>query len=218
MSNAKTVLLVRTRLPRQVPDNSDATESSYFWAESVKQHFEANGWQVFDLAVDDAVRAKVEKFLQRPESYLFLFYGHGKEEQMRGQYGIAVIDLANLHLLKNQKVYAVACWTAKTLGQAAANIARYYLGYDKNIFVLSEPYADYLEKCVNKGILMMLDTSSCTIEQARQHIRDEYTHWINHLTDDAGTFNPQKIIIAAGLVRNRDALRLFGDRTATLTN
>jgi len=214
MSNAKTALLVRTRLPS--PD--DATQISYRWAENVKKNFEANGWRVLDLAMEDAIRENVENLLQSPEGYIFLFYGHGRPDQMRGQDKIAVIDLSNLHLLKNQKVYVVACWTAEILGPAVANIARYYLGYDKRIFVLDEPYAAYLEKCVNKGILSMLDASNCTIEQARQYIRDEYTHWINHLTDNATTFDLRRIFAAAGLVHNRDALRLFGDGTATLTN
>lgn len=67
MSNSKTVLIVRTCLPRQCLQKPDATEYSYCWAETVKQHFEANGWRVIDLAVDDAVRAKVEDCLQPPE-------------------------------------------------------------------------------------------------------------------------------------------------------
>ena len=76
MSNDKTVLLVRTRLPS--PD--DATQISYRWAETVKQHFEANGWRVLDLNVDDAVRAKVEDCLRSPKSYVILFYGHGRPD------------------------------------------------------------------------------------------------------------------------------------------
>ncbi|MBM3237437.1 hypothetical protein FJZ31_14200 [Candidatus Poribacteria bacterium] len=74
MSKDKTVLLVRTRLPRQAPKRPDATEYSYRWAESVKQHFEANGWRVLDLAVEDAIRENVENLLQSPESYVFLFF------------------------------------------------------------------------------------------------------------------------------------------------
>jgi len=209
MSNTKTVFLVRTRLPWP-----DATQISYRWTEAVKQHFEANGWQVLDLAVDDAVRANIEDFLQSRESSVFLFYGHGLPDQMCGQDEIAVIDLENLHLLKNQKVYVVACWTAQTLGSAAADIARCYLGYDNEVNVGVESYADYIEKCVNKGILVMLDTPSCMIEQARQLMIDEYEHWIDHFTVGAGA----SIIFAAALRRNRDALRLFGDGTATLTN
>ena len=162
MSNDKTVLLVRTRLPS--PD--DATQISYRWAETVKQNFEANGWRILDLAVDDAVRAKVEDCLQHPESYIFLFYGHGLPDQMRGQNRIPVIDLANLRILKGQRVYVVACWTAQTLGSSAAHIAHCYLGYDRRVGVGVGSYADYIERCVNKGILAMLDIPNCTIEQA----------------------------------------------------
>ncbi|MBM3237436.1 hypothetical protein FJZ31_14195 [Candidatus Poribacteria bacterium] len=139
---------------------------------------------------------------------------------MRGQDRIAVIDLANLHLLKNQKVYVVACWTAQILGRASANIARCYLGYDKHVIVwLIEPYAAHLESCVNKGILTMLDTPGCPIEHARQLIIDEYNHWIDYFTVGAGAFDLQSRAFAADLRHNRDALaRVFGDGTATLTN
>lgn len=220
MTNPKTVLLVRTCLPRQCLQKPDATEYSYRWAEAVKQHFEENGWQVLDLALDDAVRAKVEDRLRPPESYVFLFYGHGSSNRMCGQDGIAIIDLNNIHLLENQKVYVVACWTAQILGSEAANIACCYLGYDDEIIVwLAEPYADYLAKCVNKGILTMLDTPSCTIEQARQHIIDEYTHWIDYFAVGEGAADILGLLFADDLVENRETLaEVFGDETATLTN
>ena len=215
MSNSKTVILVRTRLPWP-----DPTQISYRWAGAVKQHFEANGWRVLDLAVDDAVRENVENFLQSHESSVFLFYGHGLPVQMIGQDGIALINQANLRLLKNQKVYVVACWTAQILGPAAANIARCYLGYDGEVIVwFDEPYAAHLENCVNKGILAILNTPSCTIEQARQLIIDEYNHWIDHFTVGAGVFDFQSADFAADLRDNRDVLaQVFGDETATLTN
>jgi hypothetical protein len=218
MSNSKTVLIVRTRLPREDPQIPDATEYSYRWAEAVKQHFEANGWRVLDLAVDDAIRAKVEDYLQPPESYVFLFYGHGWDK-MSGQDGIGVIDCANLHLLKAQKVYIVACWTAQTLGSAAAKFVRCYLGYDDEVIVwFDEPYAAHLESCVNKGILTMLDTPDCTIEQARQLIIDEYNHWIDYFKFGEGELFRWSFAFAADLRHNRDALQLFGDGTATLIN
>ena len=211
MSNTKTALLVRTCL-----SPSDPTQISYQWADAVKQRFEENGWQVIDLAVDDAVRMKVEELLQSYEGSVFLFYGHGLPGQMCGQDRSAVIIPGNLHLLKDQKVYVVACWTAETLGPAAANIAHCYLGYDKEISVGFDHYADYVERCVNRGILEMLDTPGCTIEQAQQYIIDEYTHWIDHFTFSAG-FNPLNSVFAAVLRRNRDALApVFGDSTATI--
>jgi len=214
MSNSKTVLLVRTRLPWP-----DETRISYRWAEAAKREFEVNGWQVIDLASDDAVRANVEKLLQAAESDVFLFYGHGEPDRMIGQDIMALIDLANLHLLKDQKVYVVACWTAEVLGKKAANVARCYLGYEDEIFVWSQPYAAYLENCVNKGILAMLYIPDCTIEQARHHIIDEYNHWIDHFAVGAGVFDPFSIGFAAVLRRNRDALaQVFGDGIATLVN
>jgi len=214
MSKAKTVLLVRTCLPSPTPN---ATQVSYQWAEAVKQQFEANGWRVHDLAVKDALQKKVEVLLQQSETDVFLFYGHGLPDQMVDQDGIVLIDEANLQLLKNQIVYVVACWTAKDLGVVAASTVRCYLGYDKEINVGFGLYAEYVEKCVNKGILAMLGTPNCTIEQARQHIINEYNHWIDHLTFSAGVFNPLNRYFAAVLRQNRDALaQVFGDEKTTI--
>jgi len=206
-------------LPRQCFQKPDATEYSYRWAEIVKQNFQENAWRVFDLAADDAIRTEVENYLQNPRSYVFLFYGHGLPNQMLGQDGIPVIDLDNLHLLKNQKVYVVACHTAETLGPATVNSAFCYLGYDDCIIVwLIEPYATHLENCINKGILRMLNIPDCTIKQARQSIIDEYNNWIDHFTIGTGVLDLRAVAFAADLRHNRDAVRLFGDRTATLTN
>jgi len=51
----KTAVLIRTLHP--LPD---PTELSHAWAETVKQHFEANGWQVIDLAANDASASQVK--------------------------------------------------------------------------------------------------------------------------------------------------------------
>jgi hypothetical protein len=210
MGQKKTVLLVRT--------HSDATtETTYHWAETVKRHFQANNWKVIELAKNDAVRSQVEKLLLNPESYVFLFYGHGKSDEMVGQDRMPVIDLDNRGLLKDQKVYVIACLTAQQLGKEAANIARFYLGYEQEIQFPIEPvYSQYVEKCVNKGILAMLDTPECTIEQAGQQIVDEYTHWIEYFTIGEGASDTGTFLLSIQLRYNRDALRVFGDVSATL--
>lgn len=210
MSFSKAVLLVRT--------NCDATtETTYHWAEIVKQHFHAHHWEVLDLAKDDAIQSKVEKALLNSDSYVFLFYGHGQSDKMIGQDGRSVINLDNIGLLKNQKVYVVACLTAQQLGKEAVNIARFYLGYNQDVqFPIDPVYSQYVEKCVNKGILAMLNTPECTIEQAGQQIVDEYTRWIEYFTIGEGASNTGTFLLSIQLRHNRDALRLFGDMAATL--
>ena len=70
---------------------------------------------------------------------------------------------------------------------------------------------------MNKGILAMLDSPDCTIEQARQHIMDEYDHWIRYFARTEASI--PDVIYAAALRHNHDALApVFGDKTATLTD
>jgi hypothetical protein len=214
MSNAKVLLLMRPRLPAP-----DPTQTSYSWAKAIKNLLESNGWRVIDLAENDAVRTNVENLLKTGESTVLLFYGHGLPDEMTGQEETALIDLANIHLLRDLRVYVVACWTAKVLGKASDKIARFYLGYKDKIFVWSQPYAKYLERCVNKGIVIMLDKPDCTIGEARQQIIDEYTRWIDHFVVGPGASGLYSQLFASDLRSNRDALaQVFGDETATLTD
>jgi len=211
MSELKTVVLIRTRHPRQNPGKPDATEYSYEWAGIVKQQFEINGWQVIDLAIDNAITSQVESVLQDAKNEVVIFYGHGFPDCMIGQNLEAVIDLNNMSLLKNKKVYVMACWTTKELGKKAEGIVYCYLGYNQPVS-FTVPYSDYLGKCVNKGILEMLNTHSCTFEEARQEIIAEYNHWIKH-------FKRKGIWahwFAADLLHNCEALRLLGDASTTL--
>lgn len=211
MSNSK-AMLVRTRL-----DPSDATQISYAWAESVKNYFQSKDWQIHELSADDAVRAKVEDALIKTGSCVFLFYGHGRPKKMKGQGVIPIIDPDNLKLLSDQICYIVACWTAQELGKEAVKFARCYLGYNNEVKVwLDEPYADHLGKCVNKGIKAMLDIQGCTIEQAEQHIIDEYNYWIDYYVIGDGASDTQSFRFAAILRHNRDALLLMGDRSVTI--
>ena len=84
---------------------------------------------------------------------------------------------------------------------------------------LISPYSEHLEKCVNKGILEMLNLPNCSIKQARQHIYDEYSHWIDHFSIGAGSSVRWGPLFAAHLRHNRDALaQVFGDVSARLTD
>jgi len=212
MADSKTVLMVRTRL-----GVTDTTYVTFQWAEAVREYLQENGWQVCDLAADDAIRAKVEDVLNEGGSSVFIFYGHGLPKEMLGQHVISVIASDNLNLLTNQVVYVVACWTSRILGKASEGVARCYLGYKDRVFVwLNEPYAEHMGRCVNKGIRAMLKTPGCTIEDAKEHIIAEYNYWIDYYAIGDGASDPQSFRFAAKLRHNRDALSLTGIRTTTL--
>ncbi len=212
MSNSKVMLLVRTRYDQP-------TQTSHGWAESVKNYFQSDEWQIYDLSTEDAARPKVEDALIKTESRVFIFYGHGISGVIKGQGDIPLIDLDNLKLLKNQICYVVACWTTQVLGKEAVKFARCYLGYNKEVAVwFYEPYADHLGKCVNKGIKAMIEMRDCTIEQARQYIIDEYNYWIDYYAIGDGASDTESSLFASDLRHNRDALSLMGDRSVTLTS
>jgi hypothetical protein len=187
----------------------DATEYSYEWAGLLKQQFEISGWQVIDLAEEKAVALQVESVLQNTKSEVVIFYGHGFPSCMMAQNREeAVINLDNIMLLKDKKVYVMACWTTQKLGKEAEKIAHCYLGYDKEVFVWRDDF-NCFGKCANQGIVEMLKNSMCTFEQAEQQIIAEYNYWIDHFYD-------KNFALAADLRHNRDALRLLGDKTAIL--
>jgi hypothetical protein len=205
MSEMNTAVLIRTR--HQLPD---PTELSYIWAETIKQKLETNGWQVIDLAADDAIASQVELALQNVSNEVVIFYGHGFPSCMISQnVEEAIINLNNMTVLKNKKVYVMACWTIQKLGEDAKNIVHCYLGYNKEVKVWFDPlYSNPLGECVNKGILEMLNIPDYTFEQARQQIVAEYNRWIDYFVDKE-ELNSSRF--AAVLRHNRDALRLLGN-------
>jgi hypothetical protein len=204
MSEAKTAVLIRTRHPFP-----DPTELSHAWAGVVKQQFEANNWQVIDLSEDNVTASQVKSALQDTKSEVVIFYGHGFPSCMIAQNREeAVVNLDNITLLKDKKVYVMACWTAQKLGEEAENIARCYLGYDQEVFVWFE-HSDCFGESVNQGLVAMLKNSTCTYEQAKQQMIAKYDYWIDHFYDN-------NFALAADLRHNRDALRLFGDIGAKL--
>jgi len=205
----KTAVLIRTRHP-----SDPVTECSYEWSEAVKQQLEINGWQVIDLAIDNAITSQVESTLQNAKSDVIIFYGHGLPDCMMGQNEKAVINLDNVTLLKNQKNYVVACLTTQELGKKAENIACCYLGYDKEVVLWFDyDYHYCLGECVNKGILEMLNTPAYTFEQARKKMIAEYEYWIEYFGSSGEKSDAE---FAADLIHNCEALRLLGDRNATL--
>ncbi len=213
MPVSKKTMLVRTKLGK-----GDPTRVSYDWAESVKSYFESKDREVEDFARENAVREKVETALKNDKYGLFLFYGHGLSDKMLSQEDVPVLDLDNVHLLKDQIVYVVACLTAKTLGKESEKHVRCYLGYkDEIVAWFISPYKDHLERCVNKGIKSMMDHADCTILRARRHIIDEYDNWIDYYTIGDGATDLMSISFAADLRHNRDALsEIFGDASAKI--
>jgi hypothetical protein len=195
----KTAVLIRTLHP--LPD---PTELSHAWAEIIKQELKANNWQIIDLSADNVTASQVKSALQDTKSEVMIFYGHGSPSSMIAQnIEEAIIDLNNISLLKDKKVYVMACWTVQKLGKEAEKIADCYLGYDKEVFVWFE-YSDCFGECVNQGIVEMLKNSMCSFEEAKQHIIAKYNYWIDYFYD-------KNFALAADLRHNRDALRLLGD-------
>lgn len=211
MSNQKIAILIRTCYSL-----CDSTKFSYEWADTIKQQLQQNGWQVIDLSGKNANKPQVAQALQDINHALVIFYGHGEETCMIAQNKESLIDLDNLHLLKNKQVYVMACLTAKELGKKATdNIAQCYLGYEQDVYI-NKRHPKPFGESVNKGLLDMLNNPNHTFEQARQAIIAEYNHWITHFTEGEGTNNFTTINVAANLRYNRDGLRLLGDAEATL--
>ncbi|MDM8561648.1 hypothetical protein [Candidatus Parabeggiatoa sp. HSG14] len=206
---SKTVLIVRTYKP--IPD---PIEISYQWAETIKQQFITNGWQVIDLGKENATAKKLEQSINDVE--VVIFYGHGELDEWCGQ-SESILNLDNVNLLNNKKIYVMACWTTFELGKEAINNkAICYLGYYSLVKgSLIPTFYQALGQCVNKGILVMLE-NSCTFEQARQAMISEYNKWIDHFAIGEGSNSTEARLFAVKLRHNRDVLQLLGDKTAIL--
>lgn len=83
----------------------------------------------FALCEADAVRANVINALEAAPAVPFLALAHGRPDQIRGHDGQPAISIADVDLLSSRENFALACYTATTLGPGVAAAGGTWFGY-----------------------------------------------------------------------------------------
>jgi len=201
----KKLLLIRPRIP-----GDGYTElGSYDWAGLVKQKALDLGWEVTDLAINDATRENVESKINEIKPNLIMHYDHGGSFTLWGQEANALepaLDSTNVGLLANRITSTVSCDSASGLGPLAiTNGATSYLGYDEHHgFVIG--YQDRFGEASNAANYALLECKS--VEDAYQEGIDAYNDLYNDLIATGDIF------AANWVLHDRDCFVLLGSTDA----
>ncbi len=202
----KKLLLIRPR----VPGDGYTELGSYDWAGLVKQRAVDLGWNVTDLAINNATRENVEDEINNFKPNLIIHYDHGGAFTLWGQEADALepaVDAANVGLLANRITSTVSCQSAGGLGPLAiTNGATSYLGYDENhAFVVG--YQDEFGEAANAANYALLECK--TTQEAYQAGIDAYDDLYNDLIASGDVF------AANWALHDRDCFELLGSSDAT---
>ena len=202
----KKLLLIRPKIP-----GDGYTElGSYNWAGLVKQKALDLGWQVTDLAINNATRENVESKINEIKPNLIMHYDHGSAFTLWGQEADSLepaLDSTNVGMLSNRIASTVSCQSASGLGPLAiTNGATSYLGYDENhVFVIG--YEDEFGEASNAANYALLECKS--VEEAYLEGYAAYDNLYNNLILSGDVF------AANWALHDRDCFVMLGSGDAT---
>ena len=160
------------------PRFDEATEYSFEFNRKIVEYARAQGHEVIDLPIEEAVREKVEEALRSDPEAMMVHYDHGGEDRLYGNNHRAVIDLDNVDLLSGRESYNMNCLSAKVLGAEAYK--RNCKAYWGNIEVVSftTDAIEHFEEAFNLGFKFRLQNN--TWEACLSKVKER----LNELIDD----------------------------------
>lgn len=180
------------------PRFEEVTEITFEEAQDAIDYLDSKGEVTIDLAVQNAVREKVEAVLKENPDANVAHYDHGNETSWIGNDERAVVDLENVDLLTGRECYCNNCSSAKTLGvEAWKRKAKAYWGY-KDIFYFTTDAKEEFQEFVNNGIKRRVD--SYTWKDCLQMTKELATKLIDKLVQTG------RAMAAACMTHDRDCL------------
>lgn len=123
------------------PRYDETTNYLYYWAELVVKEAKNRNFEVIDLAEQKANYTDFAGRTKKVNPNLIFFNGHGNPDVITGHNGEILVSVEkDIVLLKDKIIYALACSSAKNLGEAAIkNGAESFIGYKEDfIFMYDE--------------------------------------------------------------------------------
>ncbi|MFN0072972.1 MAG: hypothetical protein ACKVVP_15920 [Chloroflexota bacterium] len=153
---------------------------------------------------------------------MIVFYGHAETDKLYAHGTLAqakdpAIDLNNAHLLQDKIIYAVACQSAKKLGDDAVNThgAKVYVGYEEKLWFVFGGPEYWFRRTVNEMLLEHLEQPGVVCRDTFDHMGETYDAAIAYYQTGGGVghYNAGKAI--QYLQDNKRCLRLLGDQNET---
>lgn len=195
MGDKKTVLFIR-------PLGRVETYYTYHWLEPLIDYARGLGWNVIDLADEQAIRRNVEDALVQYDPELVIGAGHGFKYSFLGDGLNSVLDKNNSDLLAGRTVYLLSCWIGGGLGKLVAENGGSFIGWNIPIsWVLTDeaphPYNDVRARViqdVNEIIARRL-LEGMGVEGAHRDAVDLFGQWADYWRYEAsGDPRAQEIV------------------------
>lgn len=114
------------------PEHDPLTRHLSCWNGKIIELANKKGHNVTDLRREKANKKEFEGRMKKLNPDLVLLNGHGDETSVTGHDNEIIIKQGeNDDLLKDKITYAVACSSAKSLGEACADSKTTYIGYNE---------------------------------------------------------------------------------------
>jgi hypothetical protein len=164
-----------------------------------------------DLRGAQAHRGAVEAALAQSRATVFL--GHGTWDTLEGD--AVLVDDKNVGLAQDGILIAIACRSARSLGQAAieAGVAA-YVGFDDDLVFPFGKLSDRFGEAAMAGILALLESAS--VAEGADRMRRGFEAALYYFKDGAGRSDPSATLYWLIAAWDRDHVAVKGLPTATL--
>jgi hypothetical protein len=179
------------------PEHDPLTRHLSYWSELIINVARKKGFEVVDLHREKANQKEFAGRVKKLDPALVLLNGHGNEKQIAGHDNdVLVSEGNNDKLLKQRITYAVACESAKSLGNACADNETTFIGYNEAFIInldahclknpLSDKRAEKFLEPSNRVAISLIKGHTC--QEAHENSQQAFKNNIKSLL--AGANDP----------------------------
>jgi hypothetical protein len=152
------------------PSFDEASKVSFSWYKDALKKLRKSGWEITTLEKNQVTRYNFEREIRGND--IFAYWNHGDYDKLADKDKNNLVDTENAFLLKGKEVWAMACRSARDLGDAAVKDgAKLYQGFRKVFILTYPPFSFFFKRPANKGILSRPDHA---IEECEQMQKAEF--------------------------------------------
>ncbi len=181
------------------------------------------GVYIIDLEGNKAIRINLEKSINKDKPSLVFLNGHGNKRQVAGHKEEIILDIDNIHLMKDKIVYALSCDSLEDLGELSIDKGvKAYIGYKARFMLVidpswdTNPSKDKNALPFRRGCCALIESliAGRTVKESIDFTKDEYLHSIrSYGTSEDDPYGDIPLIRFA-LAWNHEFLDMHGDPEA----
>lgn len=194
------------------PDSS--AQTLHAWAQDTVNDVNASSHKLrIDLTGLTVTRPAVEGELSSAQAVFF--FGHGDWDGLLNR-RIVVVDTNNIGKAVGKIIFAIACKSAHTLGDAAQKVGVHgYLGFDEDIIWVTGVSRQMTGIACTAGAKQLL-LNQGTLSDAANAMRQEFDNIIRYFKYGAGKSNANATLTYLWADWDKNHIRIKGNASARL--